>query len=106
METSSLVIVAIVPLIAWRLYARIKRFMSRQKSRLWRHWIAAIFFPLLIAMLALVTALHPLALAGLALGVAGGVALAIWGLKLTRFESTAEGFFYTANAHRLRWRCS
>jgi cytochrome b561 len=98
METSSLVIVALVPLIAWRLYSRVKRLLSRQKSRLWRHWIAAIFFPLLIVMLGLVTALHPFAFAGLALGVCGGIALAIWGIKLTRFESTAEGFFYTPNA--------
>lgn len=98
METSSLVVVALVPLIAWRLYSRIRRLLTRQKSRRWRHWIAAVFFPFLIAMLALATMLHPFAFAALALGVAGGIALAIWGLKLTRFESTAEGFFYTPNA--------
>jgi hypothetical protein len=25
--------------------------------------------------------------------------LAIWGLRLTRFEATPQGFFYTPNAH-------
>lgn len=98
METSSLVVVALVPLIAWRLYARVKRLMSRQKSRLWRHWSAAIFLPLLLLMLGLPAMGNPLALAGLAGGVAVGAGLAVWGLKLTRFERTDEGYFFTPNA--------
>ena len=28
-----------------------------------------------------------------------GIGLAIWGLRLTKFERTPEGFFYTPNAH-------
>jgi CcdC protein len=98
METSSLVVVALIPLIAWRLYARVKRLMSRQKSRLWRHWAASILFPLLLLMLGFAAMRNPLSLASLAGGVAVGVALAVWGLKLTRFERTDEGYFFTPNA--------
>jgi hypothetical protein len=98
METSSLVVVALVPLIAWRLYSRIKRLLSRQKSRLWRHWAAVIFFPLFLLMLGFVAMGNPLSLASLVAGVAAGAGLAIWGLKLTRFERTGEGYFFTPNA--------
>jgi hypothetical protein len=37
-------------------------------------------------------------LLGLAGGIAIGVALAVWGLRLTRFEHSEEGWFYTPNA--------
>jgi Protein of unknown function (DUF1453) len=72
--------------------------MSRQKSRLWRHWAASIAFSLLLLMLGFAAMRNPLSLASLAGGVAVGVALAVWGLKLTRFERTDEGYFFTPNA--------
>ncbi len=88
-----------IPLIAWRIYSRVRRMIGRQRSRAWRHWTAAIFFPLLLAMLATASAARPASLAILAATAVVGVGLAIWGLKLTRFEKTAEGIFYTPNAH-------
>jgi len=88
-----------IPLIAWRLYYRVRRLIGRQRSKAWRHWFAAIFFPLLLAMLAAGAAARPASLAILAGSAVIGVGLAIWGLKLTRFEKTAEGIFYTPNAH-------
>jgi len=45
MTTSTWVLLALIPLILWRLYSRYRRLVSRQKSRAWRHWAAAIFFP-------------------------------------------------------------
>src|SRR5262249_2739745 len=38
---------------------------------------------------------QPLNLGALAAGLAGGAALGVWGLKLTKFERTPEGLFYT-----------
>src|SRR5207253_5732067 len=73
--------------------------IGRQRSKAWRHWTAAVFFPLLIGMLALATLARPAALAILAAAVAVGLGLAMWGLSLTRFERTPEGIFYTPNAH-------
>jgi hypothetical protein len=99
MNTASLVIVALVPLIAWRLYSRVRRNIGRQKSRPGRHWAGAIFFSLLLVLLALAAMTRPLSGVALAAGSLCGAALGIWGLKLTRYERTAEGFFYTPNAY-------
>jgi hypothetical protein len=90
---------AFIPLIIWRVYARIRRHIGRQRSRAWRHCVAVLFFPLLAALLMLVPSADLTAKAALGGGLAGGVALAFWGLHLTRFERTAEGFFYTPNAY-------
>ena len=38
----------------------------------------------------------PLALAG---GIVVGVCLGVYGLRMTRFEKTPQGLFYTPNAH-------
>jgi len=97
--TTTLVFAALVPLIAWRLYSRVRRLIGRQRSRAWRHWAAAVMFPLVAAMLGLAAAKNPLAPGMLAGGLAVGAGLGLWGLKLTRFERTAEGYFYTPSAH-------
>jgi hypothetical protein len=97
-SVSSAALVLIIPLVLWRLYARTRRLVGRQRSRLWRHWTAAVLWPMLLALLALGTIAHPTAEAALAAGIVTGVALAVRGLKLTRFVATAEGFFYTPNA--------
>jgi hypothetical protein len=98
-NTPSLLVVALVPLIGWRIYRRIRRNIGRQKSRAWRHWSAAVFFPLLVALLALAAMTRPLAEAALAAGAIGGAALGVWGIRLTRFERTEEGVFYTPNSY-------
>jgi cytochrome b561 len=98
--TPAMVGIAIaLPLIAWRVYRRVRRMIGRQRSKAWRHWTAAVFFPLLLGMLALGALARPAALAILAAAVAVGLGLAMWGLSLTRFERTPEGIFYTPNAH-------
>ena len=90
-----LIMLALGLLIAWRIFARIRRLIGRQKSRLWRHWMAVIFLPFLVVLLGLGTAGAPLGLAALAIGTACGIGLAVWGLRLTRFEATASGYFFT-----------
>jgi hypothetical protein len=62
-----------------------------------------ILFPLLLVLI-LVTAMlqpahDPLLAAGLAAGVAVGIGLGLYGTRLTRFEATPAGLFYTPNAH-------
>lgn len=99
LPTTTVVFAALIPLIAWRLYSRIRRLVGRQRSRAWRHWAAVVLFPLLAALLALGAARSPVALGTLAGALAVGVGLGVWGLRLTRFERTPEGLFYTPNAH-------
>lgn len=92
-------IYAFIPLILWRIYARIRRNIGRQRSRAWRHWFGLTLFPLLVLLFALAAMTSPVAEGALWGGVAAGVALALAGLRLTRFERTPEGFFYTPNAY-------
>jgi len=95
----ALVTVAIVALIAWRLYGRIRRNIGRQRLSRVRPWITLIVFPLVIGLLLFTAHLPQLASACLAGGVALGIGLGVFGLRLTRFEVTEQGHYYTPNAH-------
>jgi len=89
----------IAALVVWRLYARIRRMIGRQKLSRVRPWFTVVLFPALLALLAVVSLAHPLNLAALLAGTALGGALGIYGLRLTRFEVTPQGLFYTPSAH-------
>jgi hypothetical protein len=91
--------VGIAALVAWRLYKRIRRLIGRQRFSPFRPWFTAIVFPLIFAALFAGSLPHAggsLALLG---GAAVGVALGCYGLRLTRFEVTPDGRFYTPSAH-------
>lgn len=94
----TLALLALAPLLVWRIYSRLKGMMKRQRSIMQRHYTGTGVF----ALIPLVTAAQlgpelPM-LGWLAVGVAGGIAYGIWGLKLTRFEAVREGYFFTPNA--------
>jgi len=89
----------LLPLLAWRVYARIRRIVGRQKLSRRRAWSTLTIFPVLIALLAYASHAQVQALLGLAAGLAGGAVLAVYGLRLTRFEPTPEDLFYTPSAH-------
>ncbi|MBI3366967.1 MAG: hypothetical protein HY021_00485 [Burkholderiales bacterium] len=97
---SSLLLLVLLPLLAWRIYARVRRMVGRQRLSKVRPWITLIVFPLLILLLASASLMtHPERLALLAVGLAAGGALGVFGLGKTRFEPTPQGLFYTPNAH-------
>jgi hypothetical protein len=85
--------------ILWRFYSRIRRMVMRQKLSKVRPWITVCVFPLLLIVFAVASLAHPLPLVALAGGVTMGIALGIFGLRLTKFETTSEGMFYKPNAH-------
>lgn len=97
--SASWVTILIIVLIVWRMYVRFKRMVGRQKSKVWRHWIAAILFPLLVILVGLPALVNPLAIGALAAGLVIGTALSIWGLKTTKFETTPLAYYYTPNTH-------
>lgn len=97
--THALLTAAIIALIAWRLYSRIRRTIGRQRFSRVRPWVTMVIFPLLLVLLAFGSRTQPLVQASLAAGVAAGIALGVLGLRLTRFEVTGEGMFYTPSAH-------
>src|SRR5262252_9361983 len=89
----------ILILVAWRLYARMRRLISRQKFSPRRPWITTVFFPILLLSLVMSPTMTTMSLAALAVSVAVGVGLGVYGNRLTKFERTPEGLFYTPNAH-------
>jgi hypothetical protein len=95
----AIVLLVLVPLIVWRIYARVRRMVGRQRLSRVRPWIAVCLFPILVLLLALASLQEPLALASLAGGLVIGSLLAVYGLRLTSFERTAQGLFYTPNAY-------
>jgi hypothetical protein len=95
----SLVFLALIPLILWRMYSRIRRMVGRQASSPRRQWLTVCLFPLLAVLLGSVSASQPFALLALAGGIVLGALLGVVGHRLTKFEQTAEGLFYTPSAH-------
>ena len=96
---STITFIILVPLILWRVYARIRRMVGRQRLSKVRPWITLTVFPLICGMLALAALHRPERLTLLAGGLAVGAVLAVYGLRRTKFEVTPQGFFYTPNAH-------
>lgn len=99
LPTSTLVLIAMVPLIAWRMYSRVRRMVGRQRASRIRPWITLVIFPVLVAVFAITALAHPVSLATLAAGLAGGAVLGYYGLRHTVYEPTPQGLFYTPNAH-------
>jgi hypothetical protein len=91
-------LLVLAPLLAWRLYARFRRLVGRQRSSRVRPWVTLVVFPLIIALLAY-AARHDVAALGVFFAaLAGGALLGRYGLGRTRFEPTAQGLFYTPHA--------
>lgn len=98
MTPPPIVAALLVPFVLWRVYQRVRRLTVRQRSQPWRHWIAVVVFPLLLAGLGFTARGNPTALAAMAGGVVAGAALAIAALRTTIYERVGADFFYTPNA--------
>ncbi|AEK64037.1 hypothetical protein [Collimonas fungivorans] len=96
---SLFVSLGIAALVVWRLYSRIRRMVGRQKLSNVRPWITICLFTWLMGVLSLASLAHADHLAAIAGGIALGIGLGIYGHRLTKFEQTPEGLFYTPSAH-------
>jgi hypothetical protein len=97
MTTAQLVPALLVPLVVWRVYVRLRRNIGRQPFRPGRLIFAAVFFSVVLTLVAL-AARHSLDLIrALGGGFALALVLGLVALRLTRFEVTAEGKFYIPN---------
>ena len=114
-DTHLLLVVALAALVVWRVYARIRRTLGRQRLSKLRAWVTIAVFPLILLLLLATTLADPVAAACAIAGAAVGTALGVLGTRLTRFAVTPAGLFYTPNAHlgialslllvvRLAWR--
>ena len=96
---SMFAMLGIITLVLWRVYSRVRRMVGRQTLRPRRLQITLVVFPLLLAMLMLTSLAHPLNALYVCAGATTGALLGLYGLRLTRFEVTGNGLFYTPNAH-------
>ncbi len=114
-DTHFLVVAAFAALVVWRVYARIRRVIGRQRLSTVRPWITVVVFPLVFVLLLATSAAHPATGAAAIAGAVVGACLGVLGKRLTKFEATPAGLFYTPNAHlgialslllvgRLAWR--
>ncbi|MBG9388310.1 hypothetical protein [Caenimonas aquaedulcis] len=98
-DTTTVTLLALMPLLVWRMIVRVKRMVGRQRAGRIRPWVTLVIFPLVLALFSFLAKDHAQRLWWLAGGVACGLGLAVWGLKKTVFEATPTGLFYTPNAH-------
>jgi len=106
---------AVGAFIVWRVISRIRRMVGRQKYSGVRAALTVVIFPLLIALVAWGALKHEGNLLFMLAGMVIGCGLGIYGLRLTKFDYSPTGKFYTPNAHlgialsllmigRLAWR--
>jgi hypothetical protein len=95
----AITLLVLAPLVVWRVYARTRRMVGRQRLTRIRPWIPLAIFPTVIALLGLATLARPTLLVWLAGGLGMGVLLGRFGLRKTRWEATPEGLYYTPNVH-------
>lgn len=95
MSITTLALILLLPILVWRIYQRLKAQMTRQRSIMSRHYTGLLVFGAMLLVPAAGMGGRPLSLAALALGAVAGIALGIYGLRRTRFEDTAEGYYFT-----------
>jgi hypothetical protein len=95
MSLTTLALIALLPLLVWRIYQRLKTRMTRQRSILSRHYTGLLVFAAIVLIPVTEMGERPFSLAALALGAIAGIALGSYGLRRSRFEDTAEGYFFT-----------
>jgi hypothetical protein len=98
MNLTTLALLVLTPFLVWRLYSRLRTMMARQRSIVSRHWTGLGVFLAMVLVPASELVTRPAMLGWLVLGTAAGIGYGVWGLKLTRFEETDEGYYFTPNA--------
>jgi len=98
MTTAQIVPALVLPLVLWRVYARVRRTIGRQPLHPRRLVITIIVFSLVVTLIAVAAARVPPALAALGGGLLLALPLAWLGLRLTRFDVSGAEKSYTPNA--------
>jgi hypothetical protein len=96
---STIVLLVLIPLFAWRVCRRFRRMVGRQRLSKVRLRITLTIYPTLLVLLCFAARSHPERFWWLAGGVTFGSLLGLFGLSKTRFEPTPKGLFYTPHAH-------
>jgi hypothetical protein len=97
MTNAQLVPALVIPFIAWRIYLRARRSIGRQPFQANRLKVRIGVFSLVSLLIGVAAFAHLPSFEALAGGLVLGALLSLLGLRLTKFENTAEGKFYTPN---------
>jgi cytochrome b561 len=95
MSLTTLALIALLPLLVWRIYQRLKTQMSRQRSILSRHYTGLLVFAAIVLVPVTELGERPFSLAALAAGAIAGIGLGSYGLRRTRFEDSSDGYYFT-----------
>jgi hypothetical protein len=96
---STIALLILLPLIAWRVFARFRRMVGPQRLSRIRPWITLTIFPTLVILLCFAAYSHLERLWWLPAGLGVGSLLGLYGLQKTQFKPTPQGLFYTPNTH-------
>lgn len=99
MTPNNIVLAIVAAVIAVRMYSRMRRNIGRQPLQPKRLIARIVVLAVITAGIAIYSIDNSRLLMGLGGGLAVGALLALVGLRLTQFEDTAEGRFFTPNAY-------
>jgi hypothetical protein len=91
--------ILMVGLFLWGGYRRVRRNIGQQPLQPRRAITSIIILSVISAVIIVLSLSHHRLLLGFGGGLLPGVLLGFFGLRLTRFETTAAGHFYTPNTH-------
>ena len=97
MTSAQLVPAIIIPLLAWRVYLRVRRSIGRQHFRPARLVTSIVVFSVFSIGIGLAAWTDSPSVAALGGGLLLGLPLALVALHLTRFEAGPDGKYYTPN---------
>ena len=99
LSSRQIVPIILIGLFAWRIYMRVRRNVGRQLFHPGRLRTSAIAFSVIAGAFLLYNLVlqHWLVAAALGGGLLLAVPIALYGLRLTKFEDTPQGKFYTPN---------
>jgi hypothetical protein len=99
MDMHQLLPFIIVPLIAWRIYTRVRRSIGKQRFSAGRIWFTCVLLPILLALIGFAAYRDTTAVLCLLGGIVGGALLAQLGLRHTQFEYTDGAYSYTPHTY-------
>src|SRR5437879_10868254 len=99
MSLTQLAPALVTTFVAWRIYVRVRRSIGRQPLQPRRMVARIVIFSVVTLLIGAASVFYLPSLAGLGIGLLLGVPLAVAGLRLTRFEKTEAGSFYTPNTY-------
>ena len=98
-HASSTTLIVLLPLLVWRLHARYRRLVGRQRTNKYRPWITLGIYTVLLGLVGWVAWGHWPALAALGGGLVCGGLLSRWAWSRTQLEPTPQGLYYTPHTH-------